>query len=359
MIEKIKNYFKSLTPKKVFKIIWNFVLVLLGTFILAYGSAVFLVPFDIITGGLSGLGIILGNVLPVQVDTIVTIFTWGLFILSLIFMGPRFSLNTLVSTIFYPIFFSLVLRTNLSYDIVNLLINDGMEAIFDNGVIAINGIENFETGRLILCGLIGGVFTGLGCGITFIGGGSTGGLDILAFILNKYLGIKTSVATFVLDATIVIVGIILNIVNSNSIGFLASLVGIFSAVACSLIIEFIYVRQSTAYFADIITDKVEEISEFVFNDLDRTVTVYEVVGGYTDEIKKCVRIVFPRNELYKIKDLIARVDEKAFVIYGECATVNGEGFIPIKNKNTDSISKIKALAEEIEEVKEGDKNDGK
>lgn len=356
MKQKIKDYFNSLTPKKVAKIVWNFFLILLGTFILAFGTAVFLVPFDIVTGGLSGLGIILHAFLPIEVDTVVVIFTWVLFFLGLLFMGPKFSLNTLISSIFYPIFLSLILRTFISQDIVSLLINKGMEATFENGVISINGIENFESGRLILCGLIGGAATGLGCGITFVGGGSTGGLDILAFILNKFFGIKTSVATFLFDGIIVVAGIVLNIAESNSIGFLASLVGIFSAISCSLIIELVYVKQKTAYFADIITEKVEEIKKFVVKDLDRTITIYEVKGGYTDEIKHCVRIIFPRNELYKIKDLIARVDEKAFVIYGECATVNGEGFSPVKQQKMKTLKDIKNFKIDIRDSEDNSKN---
>lgn len=347
---------EKLKGKAVLKHIYKTFLVILGTFIVAFGAAVFLVPFNIVSGGLSGLGIILSRYIPIDIDVIITIFTWLIFFLGLIFLGLKFSINTLISSIVYPIIFSLILRTGISEYILNLLINDGMSVTSNSGVVEIVNLELLQPGRLIIIGLVGGALTGIGCGITFIGGGSTGGLDILAFILNKFTGIKTSNCSLIFDVTIVLVGIIIQLVDQSSYGFLASLIGIFSAVLCSLMIEFVYVRQSGAYFADIVTDKPKELSDRVIKELDRSVTVYNVKGGYSEEDKVCVRIIFARNELINVKDLVADVDKKAFMIIGECSNVAGEGFSKLHSSKDNTIKKIKKLAEDKKEGEEG-KND--
>ena len=145
-------------------------------------------------------------------------------------------------------------------------------------------------------------------------------------------------------------------IENSSYGFLASLIGIFSAVLCSLMIEFVYVRQSGAYFADVITDKPKVLRDRVIKDLDRSVTVYNVKGGYSDEDRICVRIIFARNELINVKDLVAEVDSKAFMIIGECSTVAGEGFSKLHSSKDNSIKKIKKFAEDNKENEEG-KND--
>lgn len=329
------------------KYIFKTILVILGTFIVAFGASVFLVPFDINNGGVSGLALVLDNFIPLDIDILVTIITWVLFFVGLLFLGFSFSIQTLVSSIFYPIFMSIILRSGIGEYLVKLLINDGMSIDSSSSVLVINGLENFQSGRLILVGLLGGSCYGLGCGITYIGGGSTGGLDNIAFILNKYLGLKQSIAVFIIDFVVIFSGIITHLVNNNSYGFLASLVGIFSATMCSVLIEYIYSKQNGAYFADVITDNVDELKDRVINELDRSVTIFEVTGGYSNEAKKCVRIIFSRNELSQIKDWVAEIDPKAFLVIGDCSTVNGEGFKPLKsskeNNTIDDIKKIKDI----------------
>ena len=333
--------------KKILKQIYNVFLVLIGTFIVAFGASVFLLPFGIVSGGLSGFSLIISEFIPLDIDIIVMIFTWGLYIVGLIFLGWKFSLKTLISSIFYPLFVSLILRSGMGEYLVRLIINTGVEINASSSVLELTNLEALEAGRMIICGLIGGAFTGLGCGITFIGGGSTGGFDILAFILNKYTGLKTSVSAFIFDGLVVIGGLILNAAKLSSIGFIAGLIGIFAAVLCAMMIEFIYDRQSGAYFADIITEKSDEIKEKIINDLDRSVTIYHVTGGYSNEEKICVRIIFSRDELLKVKDIVAEIDKDAFLTIGECQTVNGEGFTPLHSSKDNNITKLKKLGKKI------------
>jgi len=354
----MKKLIKNEKTLKMLHQVHKFIMVLIGTVILSFGSAIFIVPFEIVNGGLSGLSLILNEILffEIDIDILITILTWILFFIGLIFLGIKFSIKTLISSIFYPVFISLFLRTGVAEYIVKLLINDSVGISMSSGVLTLTNLSQIDTGVLILVGLIGGAFTGIGCGLTFIGGGSTGGLDVLAFILNKYTGMKTSSATFIIDGLIVLGGIIIGLVNKNyaSYKFLSSLVGIFSAVICSIMIEFIYAKQNAAYYADIITDKIEEVKSEVIKKLDRSVTIYTVKGGYSNENKTLVRIIFAKNELLFIKDMIASIDRSAFMLIGECNMVNGEGFSPIKSSKETTISQIKEIKKKN---KKKDKNE--
>ena len=325
-IKKIK-----LTKKQVLSSLWKVFLVVFGTFILAFGSGVFLVPFQIVSGGITGIGVLLSSFLPVDVTAY--IFTWGLFVIGLIILGVKFSLTTLISTILYPVFLTIFLRTGLARNIVQLMLDSQNIQLLDemwiNG--SIINIENLgiNEGIILIAGIIGGACVGIGCSLTFIGGGSTGGLDILTFIINKFTGIKTSTVFFSIDATIVGIGLILDIVGKRGFNFVAGLVGIISAFICSLMVEIVYVSKEKAYNVDIISDY-----------LDRSATVFDVVGGYSAENKKLVRITFNRREYVKVKDGIAQIDPDAFVTFTQTILVGGEGFTRLQKSNTNSINTL-------------------
>jgi len=86
----------------------NIFQIILGTAVLAFGAAIFLIPFDLVTGGISGLGIVLQRVIPLDlsIDFYLTVLTWGLFVLGFAFLGKNFAIKTFISTLFYPILFT-------------------------------------------------------------------------------------------------------------------------------------------------------------------------------------------------------------------------------------------------------------
>lgn len=340
MANYIKNFF---TRKNMKHIIVSFLLTLLGTFLLALGDGIFLVPFKIVSGGVAGLGIILSEFTGLSVDTWSYIFMWGFFLIGIIFLGLNFSLSTLISTIFFPIFLTIILRTNIATGLINMMINDSMSVHHNGSVIIIEGLENIEAGRLLIMGLIGGVLCGLGCGITFHGGGSTGGTDILSFVLNKYLNISTSVGSFILDGLIVFVGLCISL--SHGIGyrfqFFTGIIGILGALMCSLMIEISYSGRSEIYIADIISSKTNEINDFVVKNLERTSTLFKVKGGYRNDDHEMIRICINRREYMSIKNAVAKIDPKAFVMFYNCKTIQGEGFDKLESSNTNTVTQIK------------------
>ncbi len=287
----------------------NFMLVILGTAVLAFGTAVFILPMNIVSGGVSGLSIIIKLILPfefITVDIVVLILTWVLFFIGFAVLGRAFALKTLVSTLIYPPAISLFLR----------LVNP--ETL--NGFFCLAEHQNHDL-ALILAALVGGVFVGLGCALTFMGGGSTGGVDIIAFSVCKFFPkLKSSAVIFVIDLVTVILGMVV-------IGDLViSLLGIMSAFVTAIMIDKVFLGSRVALSAHIITDRYEEINALVIEKLDRTTTIVDVRGGYSNENKKLLMVSVTMTQYAQLLSIVGRYDPKAFVVIHRVHEISGEGW---------------------------------
>ena len=290
----------------------NIFLILLGTAVLSFGTAIFLVPFDLITGGISGIGIVLSAILPfdLSIDFYLTALTWGLFFLGLIFLGCNFAIKTLISTIFYPIFFSLF------YNLV--------EYRAWNGLFVLQNSEYHDI-AVLLAALFGGACVGAGSAITFKAGGSSGGVDILALLFTKiFKKVKTSHIIFVIDAAIVVFGIF--VIED----LVLSMLGIGSAFVCSFVIDRMFLAGDDGYVAQIVTDACEEISQGVIDVLDRTTTIVDVVGAYSKQPKKMVIVSFSMREYSDLMNIINREDPSAFMTISRVHENHGEGWTSAK-----------------------------
>ena len=309
MKEKLASYFNTmkLNPKGVIK---NLFLVLLGTFILALGTELFILPTNLVTGGVSGIAIALSNVITIlDKEVLITIITWILFFLGLIFLGLDFSLKTLMSTIFYPIF---LYASKGLVDLFPFLLLQNAPSLNSNTEVVI-----------LLSSLFGGVIVGAGCAITFLGGGSTGGVDIISFIICKFIKrIKTSYCIFVVDALIVSLGFILD----KEHDFALSLEGILSAFICAIVVDKIFIGTSKTFVAYVISDKYDQITEEVIKTIDRTTSIIDIEGGYTKLPKKMVMISFSMHEYSIIMGIVSRIDKKAFMTIHRAHEIAGEGF---------------------------------
>ena len=286
----------------------NFGMVVLGTAILAFGTGIFIVPFDLVTGGVSGLAIVLEKILPwhLSVDLYITLLTWALFFVGFITLGKAFALKTLVSSIFYPVLFALSTK---------LVAPDVLSGFF-----YLEG-SSYQDISILLAAIFGGIFVGAGCAITFLGGGSTGGMDILAFLICKlFKRLKSSVVIFVIDALIVLLGIF--IINDLVI----SLLGISSAFICALVVDYIFLGNSKAFVAQIISEQWQTISQEIIRQLDRSTTIFHVIGGYTGQKKQMVMVSFTINQYSQLLNIIHQIDKYAFVTISKAHEINGEGW---------------------------------
>ncbi len=287
----------------------NLLLVIAGTLVLAFGTAVFILPFDLVAGGVSGIAIVLEKLLPfefVTIDLLVTVITWLLFFMGLFFLGKSFAMKTLVSTVVYPIGVSLFMKLT--------------EPGFLDGFFSLQASKYHET-SLILATVLGGVCVGAGCALTFIGGGSTGGVDIISLTICKlFKRLKSSVVIFLVDAVVVALGMFV-------IGdFVITLLGILSAFVSAIMVDKVFIGSSRSFIAQIITDQYEELNRVVIEKIDRTTTIVDAVGGYSGRPKKMVIVSFKVNQYAEVLNTINKVDKTAFVTIHQAHEINGEGW---------------------------------
>ena len=302
-------------PKKNYKrIAFDLFLVIVGTALLAFGTAIFLSNLSIVSGGLASVGIIIQNFVTdgTVIDIIVAIGEVILWVIGFFFVGKKFAMKTLIPSVLFPAFLALFLRVPAFQNIAKQVCGDG------------------SAGNLLLCAIFGGVFNGLAMSLTFLGGGSTGGFDSLVFLIEKHLHIKESIASFMVDGAIILSAMIA--MNDKIINILC---GVVTSFIVALIIEFVYTKSKTSYQADILSTHWEEISQFVQDDLGRGATIIPAKGGFRHTDKIILRVVLDKSQYDMLRDFIYNIDDKAFVTFTETKAVFGEGF-----KKHTKISKI-------------------
>jgi len=274
------------TVKKVF-------FIEVGTMLFALAVGMFLLPGSILTGGVAGIVSLIHPFLPlVSEDIMVIIISTSLFIIGSIFLGKNFTTNTIIHSISYPFLLLLVTRILPEYEI-----------------------------DPILASIYGGVLGGIGIGIIFRQGGSTGGMDVIPLILEKYFDIEATKGIMFFDAVTVIAGLFIYGINNV-------LIGLISVFFTSTMMEKTIKLYGgiTAKKVEIISSEYKNISKEIHTVLERGTTLYEVKGGYTNDDKQVVMCIITNKELQIVRDIIKKYDEKAFVIITKTKDVNGEGF---------------------------------
>ena len=298
----------KLKKNDIWKTVKNLFLVTAGTVILAFGTAVFILPFNMVMGGVSGISVVLSKALPwdISVELMITVLTWGLFFVGLFWLGKSFAVKTLLSTVVYPIGVALFGKL-------------ADPSVMD-GFFYLPASQHAEI-ALVLSAAVGGVLVGVGCSLAFLGGGSTGGVDIIALILCRvFRRLKSSVAFFAIDATIITLGIF--IIRDPVL----SMLGILSVLISSTMVDKVFLGGKRTFVAYVITDRYEELSKLVIEGLDRSTTIMDAVGGYTGKARKIVMVSFTMRQYSELRSIVKSVDRDAFITIHEAHEINGEGF---------------------------------
>ncbi|SNX54521.1 YitT family protein [Thermoanaerobacterium sp. RBIITD] len=275
---------------KVKKIVFDFIWVTIGTLLLTLSLDLFLVPNQIAPGGVSGLAIVLNHIFSWPVGAVTLLINIPLFLISIKVLGSVFGAKTLYSTILLGI----------SIDALAFL--------------------KPLTHNAMLASVYGGLLMGLGLGLVIKYGATTGGTDLAAMTLHKYIPSLT-------------VGRILLIIDF----IIIAMAGIeFSPELAlyALATEFIAIKvidviqEGTDYerIAIIISDKYEEISKSILYDMDRGVTELKGVGAYSKKDKNVLLVVVNRSEVTILRNVVKKTDPRAFVILSTAHEVLGEGF---------------------------------
>ncbi len=282
---------------------WNYIfkdIKLKNTLLIIFGSAVFsfgIVHFNMQNnlgeGGFTGITLLLYFIWDLNPAITNIILNIPVFLIGLKYLGK----NTFIYTIIGTLSVSVFLAVFQVYTLPIPLHSD-----------------------MTLAALFAGVFIGVGLGIVFRNGGTTGGVDILARIVNKYLGWSIGRSMFLFD---------LLVISTSIITYLEYVEGMYTLLAVYIgarVIDFIQEGAYAARGAMIISKQNSEIAQGISEKLERGVTIIDGTGGYTQDIHHIIYCVVPKSEMMKLKNLIQEIDPHAFITFTSVHEVLGEGF---------------------------------
>lgn len=288
----------------VSKIITSWLGVLFGSFLIAVAYVLFNTPYNITPGGVYGLAIVVNHFFPdLMVGTIGLSFDVPLLILSFIVFGKGSGSKTIASALALPFIMNLL----------TMLVGGTDPTLILNGKINLSN-------DLLLAAIFGGVLTGVGLGIIVKCKATSGGTDVIGMVMTKYLKMPFSKSMLFVESCVIISGLI---VFGDWKLPLYSLISLFIT---SKLIDIIIEGTSTDKLLFIISEKHEEIKEYILNDLDRGGTYLKASGMYTKSDKMVIFVVISRNQLPEVKDVIKALDEKAFLTIVNAHEIMGDGF---------------------------------
>ena len=297
----------KLNKSQLWQIGQDYLLMFAGIFIFVIGYVYFLLPYQIISGGVNGISTLIyytTGFLPSYSYLIINIF---LLILGVKIMGWKYVLRTILATLVISFLIGVMQKEITTID-----------ASGQQHLMKILGEQKF-----MAC-VIGGLLEGLALAMVFLSGGSTGGTDILASSINKYWDI--SLGRLMLSFDLAIIGcsyFISKNIETMVVGYLTMLISM-------NFLDYVIngVRQSVQFI--IVSEKHKEIATQVNQKLDRGVTVLYGEGFYSKEKRQVLLILAKKHESRAIFQLIKQIDGKAFVSMGNVEGVFGEGFDKIK-----------------------------
>jgi len=281
----------------------DYLYITLGSALTALSIVLFTNPAQIAPGGVSGIGTILYHTFGFDVGMTILVLSIPLFLVGIKLFGKAYGLKSLVGTL------ELSLLTSLFSFFL------GNEGILDYST---------EMATWLSC-LYGGVLGGAGIGIVMKSGSNTGGTDIIALIIARYCHIPAGTSLFIVDAVIIAA-------SAFIFGIESALYAIIVVYIVSVVINKIILSMGTglAKTVFIISDKLEELREFVIKDLDRSGTIISAKVLYTKQEKPMLMTVIPNQYIAMLTREIHAKDPKAFLIILETHQVLGEGFTPIE-----------------------------
>ncbi|MDT1939092.1 YitT family protein [Carnobacterium divergens] len=268
-------------------------LVIVGAFFIALSMNVFLIPNQIVSGGVSGLSIALNSVFGWSPSAILYVVNVPLLVLCFFTLGYQSGIKTILGSLLLPTFVGLL-----------------------------HGIEPW-TEVPLLAAIFGGVMIGIGLGLVFRGNASTGGTAILSQIMNKYLKIPMGACVGIIDGMVVLSALL--VFDLNTVMY--SLISLF---IISRVIDLVQVGVNRSKNIFIISEKSEMIRLAILNEVDRGVTNVAIKGGYGNTDKEMLMCVIPEREFNHLKETVLVIDPHAFVVVTSASEVMGRGFSLLK-----------------------------
>ncbi len=272
----------------------QYFMITIGIILMVLGFYYFLLPADLVAGGVSGLGLVFNKLLGYKVSYIVLACNMVLLIFALLFLGKKAFIKSIYGSILFP---------------VTLY-------IFENFLPPLDIESDY-----VLAVTFGGFFLGLGFGLVIKYGGTSGGTDIPIRILNKRFKLSLSASIYSVDGFIILLGVMAFYADYGIITGLYALITMFIS---GKVADMVIVGSNSKKAVQIITDYPEEIKESIYKAVTRGVTEVEVLGGYSKTKKTMLVTVITRQEYYLIRNIIANIDEDAFVYVTPATEIQGD-----------------------------------
>jgi len=294
-----------LQKEKFFSRAWfiNYGLIVSGSFIMALGFVLFINPYNIVPGGVYGIGIVVHHLFPIiPIGTFGLVMNIPLILIGAKILGPRFGIKTIIGMILSSAFM----------DTLTYFLGEGDILTLSNDI--------------LLASLFGGVLIGLGLGLIFRAKATSAGSDIIAMILAKRSKFSVGQLLILVDSTIVILGLI--IFEDWKVPLYSWIVIFVTGKVIDVVLTGINYDKSVF----IISDKHEEIRIKILNDLHRGGTLIPAKGMYQNKDKKIIFTVLSRREVYVLEDFVHKIDPNAFITISDASEILGEGFKPLEDK---------------------------
>jgi uncharacterized membrane-anchored protein YitT (DUF2179 family) len=271
------------------RLVKEYLMIVIGCFIMAISLNGLLIPNKIAAGGVSGLATVLYYLFGIPVSITIVVINIPLFIAGVIYLGKKFGIKTLVGTYLLPL------------------------------LIAFTEWTPVFTEDLLLATVFGGVLMGVGLGIIFRANGSTGGTALAGQLLNKFFGFTVGQSILIIDFLVIaFAGMVFNAE--------LAMYALISVYVTGKVIDLTQQGFRVSKMAYIISNNPQEISEAILYKLNRGATSLKGKGVYTGEKRDILFCVVSQMEIAKLKEIVYEVDKKAFVVVSDVTEALGEGF---------------------------------
>lgn len=283
--------------RKIYKIIKEYTVMAFALAVYVFGWTAFLIPNQIPGGGVTGMSSIINYAFGIPISYSYFVLNILLLLIGTLILGRGFGIKTifcvLVSTVYFE-FFPLIPWVS---DIQDSLIN----------------------------AIIGGVFSGIGISLVFTQGGSTGGIDIIALVINKYKEISPGIIYMISDGIIISSILLLPDKSLQDIVY-----GYVTTVAFSYTVDYVLTGSKQSIQMLIITNKYEELADKLCFQMNRGVTAINSIGWYKKTDSMIIMVVTRKNQMHEVMAAVKEVDNRAFLTVSTVMGVYGEGFDEVK-----------------------------
>ena len=298
---------EKLTGKKLRNLVADYLLMTLGLVLYCASWECFMIPNGMSSGGVTGLCTVVQYATGgrLQVSFLYAVINVVLLLIAFAVMGARFGIKTIFCIALASLLFKLF-------------------SLFPQ-IHSIEGRFLYVPERFLIPAL-GGLLEGVGLGIIFRNGGSTGGSDILALMVNKFWPVSPGRFFLVTDCVIVLSMLLLPDKTFSDLVY-----GVIMILISAPVVDAVLIGGRSAVQMMVFSEQYEEIADYIIREMDRGVTAIQAVGWYTKQEKRVLLIVMRQKEVHQVTRTIQELDRKAFISVSPANNVYGEGFEEIKS----------------------------